>query len=289
MTAQRSIREDLDRLVNDTWQSIRTTGTVHDPVRFPARFTSREDVSVSGLISASLALGQVPVMLNRLNRIFGTLGPHPARTLREGTFTYLMKELHGFRYRFVSDRALASFLAGIGGVLRSGPLDQLLKQGDVVRSAATIRQAILAKSPDPGAIREANLMADPDKGSSLKRWMLYFRWMVRNDPIDFGIWQDHIGTDRLIVPLDTHMLRIARFLGLTERRSADLRTAREITEAFRKICPEDPVKYDFALVRMGINGLCSRLSTTRPCPSCPLQPHCTIGRMGSNLNQPKGN
>ena len=80
---------------------------------------------------------------------------------------------------------------------------------------------------------------------------MLMRWMVRCDRVDLGLWS-HMGAHRLVVPVDTHMHRVARGLGLTRRNAADLKTALEITRAFQLICPEDPVRYDFCLTRLGI-------------------------------------
>ena len=95
------------------------------------------------------------------------------------------------------------------------------------------------------------LLPSPESGSACKRLNLFLRWMVRSDAVDPGGWSG-VSPAMLIVPLDTHMHRIAAKLGLTKRRAADFRAAREVTGAFRTIAPEDPVKYDFALTRLGI-------------------------------------
>jgi len=94
-------------------------------------------------------------------------------------------------------------------------------------------------------------LSDPSKGSAAKRLNLFLRWMVRRDAVDPGGW-DHVPAALLIVPLDVHMHRISVRLGLTQRKQADLRTACQITAAFRKIEPQDPVRYDFCLTRLGI-------------------------------------
>jgi uncharacterized protein (TIGR02757 family) len=94
------------------------------------------------------------------------------------------------------------------------------------------------------------LVSDPGKKSACKRLFLYLRWMIRRDAVDPGVWNQD--SSRLIVPVDTHMLKFGRILGLTERNQPDLKTALEITEGFRRISPEDPVRYDFSLTRLGI-------------------------------------
>ena len=87
----------------------------------------------------------------------------------------------------------------------------------------------------------------------MKRLNLFLRWMVRRDDVDPGGW-DSVSRGRLVVPLDTHLFRIARTLGFTDRKSADLAAALEITDRFREIAPDDPVRYDFALTRLGIRA-----------------------------------
>jgi len=91
-------------------------------------------------------------------------------------------------------------------------------------------------------------------GSPLKRWMMFLRWMVRQDALDMGLWSGVRRSD-LIVPLDTHTFAVSRRLGLLQRRTYDLQAALELTERLRTFDPEDPVKYDFALYRLGQEGM----------------------------------
>ena len=101
----------------------------------------------------------------------------------------------------------------------------------------------------------------------LKPWFL--RWMVRKDEVDPGGWYN-VPSSRLIVPLDTHMHRICLALGLTQQKRADMRTALEITTAFRTITPDDPVKYDFALTRLGIRNDTDMDAFLKQCSVMPL-------------------
>jgi len=91
------------------------------------------------------------------------------------------------------------------------------------------------------------------ESGACKRLNLYFRWMVRCDRVDPGGWEG-VEASKLVVPLDTHMHRISRRMGLTRRNQADRKTALEVTEGFRRLAPEDAVKYDFSLTRMGMRG-----------------------------------
>lgn len=94
----------------------------------------------------------------------------------------------------------------------------------------------------------------PKGKSPLKRWNLFTRWLVRDDEIDFGIWQDHIAPSELIIPLDTHTFKVGQRLGLLKRKTYDLAAALELTDSLKTYCPSDPVRYDFALYRIGQMG-----------------------------------
>jgi len=126
----------------------------------------------------------------------------------------------------------------------------------------------------PGLPRQRDfLFPDPRKGSACKRHNLFLRWMVRKkDGVDLGIWTVLSPRD-LIVPLDTHMARMGRWMGLTRSRTPSFRMAEEITGAFRAVCPEDPVKFDFALTRIGILGECT-LRRPGACDLCAVASAC---------------
>jgi uncharacterized protein (TIGR02757 family) len=103
---------------------------------------------------------------------------------------------------------------------------------------------------------------------------LFLRWVVRKKDIDFGIW-DRISPSKLIIPLDTHIARISRCLGLSSRKSPDWKMAKEITESLKILDPKDPLKYDFALCHQGISGLCKGIKSPGICADCSLQPAIT--------------
>jgi len=90
-----------------------------------------------------------------------------------------------------------------------------------------------------------------ESGSPLKRWNMYLRWMVRKDCLDMGLWEGRVDRASLLLPLDTHTFNVSKRLGLLERKSYDLKSAILITEKLREFDPVDPIKYDFALYRIG--------------------------------------
>ncbi len=120
------------------------------------------------------------------------------------------------------------------------------------------------------------LFPRPERGSACKRHNLFLRWVVRGpDGVDLGLWSA-VSPRNLLVPLDTHMARLGVALGLTRRKTPDWRMAEEITASLRLVCPEDPVKFDYPLTRLGILGLCTR-SRRGACDRCPVSPLCSRG------------
>ena len=117
------------------------------------------------------------------------------------------------------------------------------------------------------------LLANPNRGGTAKRWMMWLRWFVRSDEIDFG-GHANLGAHRLIVPLDTHVFRISRYLGLTRRRSPGFAAAMDVTAALQLLSPRDPLRYDFSMSRIGILGHCPAHVAKRICAPCALFPVC---------------
>jgi uncharacterized protein (TIGR02757 family) len=124
----------------------------------------------------------------------------------------------------------------------------------------------------------AQFLSRPSKGSACKRLNMFLRWMARPaDGVDFGLWT-FLPPSKLIVPLDTHVLRISRYLGLTRRRTGGWETAKAITRRLAEADPDDPLKYDFALCHLGISGRCPTARVAAACRVCPLLAECAKGR-----------
>ena len=120
------------------------------------------------------------------------------------------------------------------------------------------------------------LLPSPEEGSGCKRLNLYLRWMVRRgDGLDLGLWTS-VHPRQLLMPVDTHVARIAAYIGLTRRMSPGWRMTEEITASLRRLDPGDPVRYDFALCRLGILDACPRRRNPVICADCPLEPVCLL-------------
>ncbi len=224
-----------------------------DPLQFLYLYPDVRDREVVALIAASLAYGRVDQILKAVRRVLTPMGNHPRDYVRLSGETEMEREFELFKYRFATGAHVAGLLAGIREVIgRYGSLEACfalgLSHGDIsVLPALSFFTRQIRGDRNPG-----HLVADPAKGSACKRSCLFLRWMVRNDAVDPGGWAG-VPASRLIVPLDTHMHSAGRMLGFTHRKQADMKTALEITRGFARICPGDPVKYDFSLTRFGIH------------------------------------
>lgn len=129
-----------------------------------------------------------------------------------------------------------------------------------------------------GPLRGLHHLLPFAEAGAAKRLNLYLRWMVRGpDEIDFGIWKQ-VKPSELVIPLDTHVMRISRWLGLTKRNTIGWATAEEVTASLRRLDPLDPVRYDFALCHYGMSGVCPAKPVRTNCVKCPLRGECAIGR-----------
>jgi len=262
-----------------------------DPLAFPRRYADPADQEVAAFYAGFLAFGRVDLFRPVLQTWFDWLdahgGPHAA------TRTFSLDQaapLEPLYYRWVRGPHLIHLMLALGRLLdRHGGLEPLFaRRGDVrarLRHATdTIRAELVTTSaavgapvshPDelPRGLRY--LVATPRSGSACKRWNMILRWLVRpDDGVDLGLWTC-LDPSRLIMPVDVHVLRVSRFLGLTRRPDGSWRTAQEITRNLRRLDPDDPVRYDFALAHLGISGACLGHRERAICPTCPLDPLST--------------
>ncbi|MBN2070102.1 MAG: TIGR02757 family protein [Candidatus Krumholzibacteriota bacterium] len=223
-----------------------------DPLHFLFDYDDIRDREIAGLISSSLAFGNVRQIMGSVARILDLTGKSPSRYLEQADRPRIEKDIGIFRHRWADQDAMINLLDGMASAMRKfGSLEKCFASGysdrdsDVVPALTAFVDEIIGKG------KVNRLLPSPSRGSACKRLNLYLRWMVRSDGVDPGGWE-MISASKLIVPLDVHMHRFAILLGMTSRRQADLKTAREITGEMKKFAPDDPVKYDFALTRLGI-------------------------------------
>ena len=224
-----------------------------DPLQFLYAYPDVRDRELVALVASSLAYGRVASILKSVSIVLDLLGPSPHAFMmgveREG----LKTGLAGFRHRFTGGGEVADMLWAARCAVRSfGSLEACFTAG-LVGEEETILPALtrFVHTLYQFGGRRSFLLAQPEKASACKRWHLFLRWMVRRDEVDPGGWSG-VPPSMLIVPVDTHMHRIGMGLGGTARAQADLKTALDITRMFRRLEPEDPVRYDFSLTRLGI-------------------------------------
>ncbi len=226
-----------------------------DPLAVALEYRTRADREVATLVAAALAFGGVKQIMASVRKALAAF-PRPHADLLGARPEEIRRACAGFRHRYVGGEELAALLTGVRGVLEEhrslGALFAKLNtpgEEDVVPALARFVRVLEARSP----LSRNYLLPDPARGSACKRLLLYLRWMVRADAVDLGLWKG-VDPALLVVPLDIHMHRVCTRLGFTHRRAADLRTAREVTAAFRALRPDDPVRYDFCLTRASMHA-----------------------------------
>ncbi|MDZ7830360.1 MAG: TIGR02757 family protein [Desulfobacterales bacterium] len=250
-----SLPEMKDRL-EGLYEKFNQRRYVHpDPLECVYEYDDPADREIAALIAASLAYGQVRQILKSVSDVLSRMGPSPYAYLMDERAARIQSDMAGFVHRFARGAHVAALLTGIRKTLKQhGSLQQSFRVC-LADDEPTIWPALCRFSEtlrhDSACGAPGHLLACPEKGSACKRLNLFLRWMVRKDRVDPGGWPD-VPASMLIIPLDTHMFRICRKLGLTARNQPNMRTAIEITEAFRQWAPQDPVKYDFTLSRFGI-------------------------------------
>ncbi len=222
-----------------------------DPLQFVHLYKDGADKEITALIASSFAYGNVKQIIKTVDKILSILGPSPKSFIINTERAEMEKLFAGFKYRFTVEEELVNLLCAIKAVLKEyGSLENMfLSFYEPGKDYLAAQRAFAAKLRSYGKID--TLMPNPAKNSALKRLNLCLRWCIRKDEVDPGCWSK-IPASCLIVPLDVHMHRVARMLGLTKRNQADMKTAVDISASFAKLCPEDPVKYDFCLTRFGI-------------------------------------
>lgn len=214
-----------------------------DPIRFPhevaKRGGSKQDIEISAILSSWLAYGNRKQFCNRLETLHHLMGYKPFEYLCSQSWR-IFKDHHDTMYRFYTYHDFYTLMERL----------EILYN----RDAFSFENKLSKYHPISYLIACFHGIKGFPKSnfSACKRLNMLLRWMSRkNSPVDLGLWD--IKPSKLIIPVDTHVHRMALDLGLTKRKQADMKTALEITDAMREIWPEDPAKGDFALFGYGVN------------------------------------
>ena len=223
-----------------------------DPLGVVHRADTKQDKEILGLLTALIAWGNRKSIINNAEKIFEVLEGQPHHFLLEHTSDEIKRTTKGFVHRTFNDRDLAFLLIRLKEYYSTNNSLESLFQTDTPflnSGISNFRDFILEV---PHESRFEKHLADPSKGSAAKRIHLYLRWMVRPNQkgVDFGIW-NKINTSQLSCPLDVHTARIAKQLGILQRKQNDAKALMELDTHLRSFDPYDPVKYDFALFGIG--------------------------------------
>jgi len=253
-----------------------------DPLQFLYRYSKPADVEVVALLASALAYGRVRQIEKSLARLFEHMGKSPSDFVRNFD-SRKRAQLRDFKHRFTAGDDISDLLELLRDVYdRFGSIERFFAQGcdagdlNIIGALSTFCDSlgIMHMKRHKGRLSSGlkYLLASPARGSACKRLNLFLRWMVRDDDVDIGLWKS-VDAAKLIVPVDVHMGRLCKILGLYERRTVTLSAAVEITQSFVEIEPTDPVKYDFSLSRIGIVENCD--GNNRPeCRDCELLDFC---------------
>lgn len=281
------LRETLEQL----YQQRSSSHLANDPLSFCHQYSNPADQEVAALLASVFAYGAVKAIKGSLARIASLVGNAPAAFI-DGFIPQKHRQLcEGFKHRFNgADDLVALFWA----------LRQMREQQGSIEAFFSRFHSTQAETIEPGlngfcsAVLHLDyrtvfgrggvpadssfrfLFPSPQGGSACKRLCMFLRWVVRPaDGIDLGLWRI-VRPSQLVMPVDRHIERISRLLGLTERRTPDWRMALEITAALRCLAPDDPVRYDFSLCHLGISEGCNGQSSHR-CRVCPVRRLCRVG------------
>jgi uncharacterized protein (TIGR02757 family) len=230
-----------------------------DPVWILHRFSDEKDIELIGLITAAYAYGSVELINAFIERIIAKIGNKPYEFTINFEKRKDKKFLKDLSYRFNSANDILALFESLSSAMKEysslkslfiSSMDNSEKNviGALARFTGRLNRDIKRKK----GTYTHYLISNPINGSTCKRMNLFLRWMVRKDEIDTGIWNE-VGMSKLIMPVDTHIARISKQLGLVKRKTIDLKFAVELTERLKSFDPEDPVKYDFALCHIGID------------------------------------
>lgn len=226
-----------------------------DPIQFPHRFKNPQDVEIAGFLASIFAYGNRKVFIKKLDELFKIMKNRPL----EFVLNFDPKSLAGFHYRFAKDFDIIEIFNILNKLYREdGGLKALFEHGWAVdKSVLAMLQAVTdyfySNAKNEVGQGFYHLIPNPENGGAVKRMNMFLRWMVRKGPVDLGLW-GFIPAGRLLIPLDVHVARVSREMGLLTRSSNDFKAVLELSENLKQIAPEDPVKFDFAMFGSGVNA-----------------------------------
>lgn len=276
---------ELKARLDHLYSAFDLENVVSDPIWIVRRFRHPADREIVAFCAAALAFGRVQSVLNSIEALVAVMGEHPAEYVRR-----FEPEVHGAAlfplvHRWTRGVDLVALLWVLRQILeRGGSIEGFFAEG-LDPHAETVEQALESFSARAMALELAEaygrvperpgvayFFSRPSSGGACKRLNLFLRWMVRLDRVDLGLWS-RVRPSQLVIPLDTHVIRVGRCLRLTRLASPGWRMAADVTTSLRALDPRDPVRYDFSLCHLGMMSACGFESKQRD-SQCPLKGAC---------------
>lgn len=245
-------KTELDKLV----EKYETVDFIKDdPIQFIHRGKCKEDSELLGFIASLFAYGNRKMFIKKLEEIFAKAEGDITGFIKNGDFS----SLKGVEYRFSKENDIIPIFEILNKLYNeSKGLEDLFcygynQENNVANAIKTVVDYFYARAPKTAGQGFYHMIPNPNNGGAMKRMNMYLRWMVRKPPVDLEIWK-FIKPKDLLIPLDVHVARVSRQMGLLTRKSNDFKAVLELMKPLREFCPEDPVKYDFAMFAFGIES-----------------------------------
>lgn len=246
-------KQELDNLVKkyETPDFIKD-----DPIQFPHRFKDKEDIELAGFIASLFAYGNRKMFIAKLNDLFNRADNEIVNYVKAGDF----KNLQGLEYRFSKDYDIIPIFEILHQLYsESRGLEELFEYGwkntfvdaQYLSFFQTVVDYFYSRAPKSVGQGFYHMLPNPANGGAMKRMNMLLRWFVRKSPVDLGIWKFMQPKD-LLIPLDVHVARVSRNMGLLNRKSNDFKAVIELTNKLKEFSPDDPAKYDFAMFAFGV-------------------------------------
>ena len=286
------VARELKARLDEQYDQFNDAQSVTDPIQIVRRYARAEDQEIVGFCASALAFGRVQSVLNSIEGLLTVMGPSPAAYVRAFTPARDRRALDHLVHRWTRGVDLAALLWILRQMLDAeGSIEGFFVK-DLTPEAETIADALDAFSRRACALDQravygktvrkpgvSYFFARPSSGGACKRLNLFLRWMVRHDAVDLGVWSG-VRAAQLIIPLDTHVIRLGRCLRLTRYASPGWRMAADITASLRALDPLDPVRYDFSLCHIGMMNACGYGRPQRDA-QCPLKGCCRPKRVSA--------
>ena len=250
-------KTELDKLV----EKYETVDFIKDdPIQFCHRYNQKEEIELAGFIASLFAYGNRKIFIKKLDEIFLKADGDLLGFIKNGDFS----NLKGVEYRFSKENDIIPIFGILSKLYNdSRGLEELFEYAKInspllveglgwgANHLQTVVDYFYSQAPKNVSSGFYHMIPNPQNGGAMKRMNMFLRWMIRKGPVDLGIWEFMQPKD-LLIPLDVHVARVSRKMGLLTRKSNDFKTVIELTNCLKKLCPNDPIKYDFAMFAFGV-------------------------------------